>query len=164
MTDSTRLDEQVAIVTGAAQGIGRGIAFVLAGAGAKIVIGDIQDASDTAKEVRANGEQAVSMIMDTSKLDDARALVDLVRPIEERQDILFEVEDAHVDDELMVGRPVAHRLTLQQACRVIFVGSPDPDEFIEQFAVLEDYVFCCVRYGGVSSRGRRFFGRRYAFA
>ncbi|ETW92361.1 MAG: hypothetical protein ETSY2_53635 [Candidatus Entotheonella gemina] len=44
MTDSTRLDGEVAIVTGAAQGIGRGIALVLAEAGAKVAIGDIQDA------------------------------------------------------------------------------------------------------------------------
>ena len=42
MTDSTRVDGQVAIVTGAAQGIGRGIANVLSKAGANIVIGDIQ--------------------------------------------------------------------------------------------------------------------------
>lgn len=38
MPDSRRLDDQVAIVTGAAQGIGRGIALVLAGAGARVVI------------------------------------------------------------------------------------------------------------------------------
>ena len=51
MSDAHKLADQVAIVTGAAQGIGRGIASVLAAAGARIVIGDIQDASDTAHDV-----------------------------------------------------------------------------------------------------------------
>ena len=37
MAETHRLDGQVAIVTGAAQGIGRGIALVLSEAGAKIV-------------------------------------------------------------------------------------------------------------------------------
>ena len=55
MTDSSRLDGQVAIVTGAAQGIGRGIALVLAEAGAAIVIGDIQDASATVDENQTIG-------------------------------------------------------------------------------------------------------------
>ena len=39
MSDTRRLDGQVAIVTGGAQGLGRRIALVLAEAGAKIVIG-----------------------------------------------------------------------------------------------------------------------------
>ena len=47
MAADLRLDGQVAIVTGAAQGIGKGIALVLAEAGARIVIGDIQDASSS---------------------------------------------------------------------------------------------------------------------
>ena len=55
MTDPTRLDGEVAIVTGAAQGIGKGIANILAGAGAKIVIGDLQDAWATAEEIRTAG-------------------------------------------------------------------------------------------------------------
>ena len=44
MSDTRRLDGQVAIVTGGAQGLGRRIALVLAEADAKIVIGDIPDA------------------------------------------------------------------------------------------------------------------------
>ena len=55
MTDPHRLDGQVAIITGAAQGIGKGIALVLAEAGAKIVIGDLQDASGTVDEIQAAG-------------------------------------------------------------------------------------------------------------
>ena len=77
MTASTRLDGEVAIVTGAAQGIGRGIANVLAEAGAKIVIGDLQNASSTVEEIRGNGGDVVSIVMDTSSSDDAHALVEL---------------------------------------------------------------------------------------
>ena len=96
MTDPSRLDGQVAIVTGACQGIGRGIAGVLAEAGAKIVIGDIQDASSTVNEIRDDGGEAVTMIMDTSSPDDARALVELALSEHGRLDIL--VNNAAIDD------------------------------------------------------------------
>ena len=95
MADSTRLDGEVAIVTGAAQGIGRGIALVLAEAGAKIVIGDIQDSSSTVEELRANGADAVSIVMDTSSPEQARGLVDLALREYGRLDIL--VNDAAID-------------------------------------------------------------------
>ena len=95
MVDSMRLDGQVAIVTGAAQGIGKGIALVLSEAGAKIVIGDIQDSSSTVKEIEGNGGRAVSMIMDTSNSDDARALVELALKEFGQLDIL--VNDAAID-------------------------------------------------------------------
>ena len=95
MAESFRLDGQVAIVTGAAQGIGRGIALVLAEAGARIAIGDIQDATSTAEEVRSEGGQAATMIMDTSKPQDANALVDLALREYGRLDIL--VNNAGID-------------------------------------------------------------------
>ena len=44
----SRLDGQVAIVTGAAQGIGRKIAEGLAGAGARVVVADVQAADEVA--------------------------------------------------------------------------------------------------------------------
>jgi 3-oxoacyl-[acyl-carrier protein] reductase len=95
MFDEHRLDGQVAIVTGAAQGIGRGIALVLAEAGARIVIGDIQDASGTVQEIRAAGGQAVSTIADISKPADDRVLVNLALTTYDRLDIL--VNNAAID-------------------------------------------------------------------
>jgi len=95
MTDSTRLDGQVAIVTGAAQGIGRGIALVLSEAGAAIVIGDIQDASSTVREICSKGGRAISMIMDISSPKDAHSLVDFAIKEFDQLDIL--VNNAGID-------------------------------------------------------------------
>ena len=92
------LDGQVAIVTGAAQGIGRGIALVLAEAGASVVIGDIQDAGSTSEEIRKGGGEAATMVMDTSKPEEANALVDLALSEYGRLDIL--VNNAAIDAPL----------------------------------------------------------------
>ena len=75
MSDIRRLDGQVAIVTGGAQGLSRRIALVLAEAGAKIVIGDIQDASDTVQDIRSGDGQALSLVADTAKPEDDDKLV-----------------------------------------------------------------------------------------
>jgi 3-oxoacyl-[acyl-carrier protein] reductase len=93
--DVHRIDGQVAIVTGAAQGIGRGIALVLAAAGARIVIGDLQDASSVVHEIRKAGSDAVSMVMDTSKPGDVEALVTEALARYGRLDIL--VNNAAID-------------------------------------------------------------------
>jgi NAD(P)-dependent dehydrogenase (short-subunit alcohol dehydrogenase family) len=95
MSHMHRLDGQVAIVTGAAQGIGRGIALVLAEAGATIVIGDIQDASATVQEIRAAGGQALSIISDISQPGDVESLVDLALTEYGSLDIL--VNNAAID-------------------------------------------------------------------
>ncbi|MDA0769229.1 MAG: SDR family NAD(P)-dependent oxidoreductase [Chloroflexi bacterium] len=96
MTDSTRLDGQVAIVTGAAQGIGRGIAVVLAEAGASIVIGDLRSADATLEQIKAAGGNAVSRIMDTSNPAHADAIVSMALADFGRLDIL--VNNAGLDE------------------------------------------------------------------
>ena len=105
--DSTRIDGEVAIVTGAAQGIGRGIAVGLAAAGARIVIGDLQDAKGTVEEIRSRGGEAVAVVMDTSSPADDRGLVN--RAVEEfgRLDIL--VNNAGID------APPGHAWDLSEA-------------------------------------------------
>jgi 3-oxoacyl-[acyl-carrier protein] reductase len=95
MPNDFHLDGQVAIVTGAAQGIGKGITLVLAEAGASIVIGDLQDASATVKEIQSFGGKAVSTIMDVSRPKDADALVALALREYGRLDIL--VNNAGID-------------------------------------------------------------------
>ena len=95
MNEDHRLDGQTAIVTGAAQGIGRGIALVLSEAGANIVIGDIQDASDTVRQVQQNGGRATAMLMDTAIPADAEALVQLALTEFGRLDVL--VNNAGID-------------------------------------------------------------------
>ena len=95
MRDATPLREQVAIVTGAAQGIGRGIALVLADAGADLVIGDRQDATPVVREIEAAGGRAVSMVMDVSRPDEANALVDFALRRRGRLDVL--VNNAGID-------------------------------------------------------------------
>jgi len=95
MPNDFRLDGHVAIVTGAAQGIGKGIALVLAEAGASIVIGDLQDAKGTVKEITSVGGKAVSTVMDVSRSRDADALVALAMKEFGRLDIL--VNNAGID-------------------------------------------------------------------
>jgi len=75
--DPMRLDGQVAVVTGAAQGIGRAIAQALARAGARVVIGDLQDSGAVVESIRATGGEAAALVMDASIRADADALMEL---------------------------------------------------------------------------------------
>jgi 3-hydroxybutyrate dehydrogenase len=63
-----KLKDKSAIVTGAASGIGKDIALVYAGEGAKVAIADLNlDAANaTAAEIRAAGGQAMGVAMDVT--------------------------------------------------------------------------------------------------
>jgi 2-hydroxycyclohexanecarboxyl-CoA dehydrogenase len=76
----TRLTDKVAIVTGAAQGIGRAIASRLADEGARVALADIQfdSAERAASEIRAGGGSAIAVALDVTRLDDAIAAADRV--------------------------------------------------------------------------------------
>ena len=57
---------QNALVTGAARGIGAGIAKALAAAGANVVVNDIRDPKETVDACLATGRKAMSAVVDIS--------------------------------------------------------------------------------------------------
>ncbi len=71
------LTGQIALVTGAARGLGRAISLALANAGAHIALGlrDIQADSGLAAEIEALGCRALPLQMDVSCLGDVRKAV-----------------------------------------------------------------------------------------
>jgi NAD(P)-dependent dehydrogenase (short-subunit alcohol dehydrogenase family) len=85
-----RLDGQVALVTGAARGLGRAIALALADAGADVALGlrRADSAPDLAAEIEALGRQALPVAMDVTELDQITAAVDAVVARFGRLDIL----------------------------------------------------------------------------
>jgi len=71
-----QLKDKVAIVTGAARGLGRAYAEALAKEGAAVVAGDVRDCADTVKAIREAGGRALGVSLDVAKLDSCKATAD----------------------------------------------------------------------------------------
>lgn len=75
------LRNKAAIVTGGAKGIGQGIAYRLAEAGASVLVADVDEAAaqQAAQELAAKGWQAESIRVDVSNEDDVKRMIDTCR-------------------------------------------------------------------------------------
>ena len=71
------LDGKVAIVTGAATGIGRATARLFAQAGARLILADVRgdELERTVAEVRAAGGDAIAQTADLARPEDCAAVV-----------------------------------------------------------------------------------------
>jgi NAD(P)-dependent dehydrogenase (short-subunit alcohol dehydrogenase family) len=86
-----RLDDKVALVTGAGRGIGRAMAVRLAHEGAQVVAADIEArlADDTTAHVAALGRQSLALHVDVSRRADIERMVQRSVDVLGRIDILM---------------------------------------------------------------------------
>ena len=133
------LDGQVAIVTGAGQGIGKAIALRLAKEGANIAIIDVNEktANDTAKAVRRLDRQSSVSVADVSKSGQVESAINSVAAEFRRIDIL--VNNAGIEK------------------RAPFLEIT-PDEWQQQLDVnLSGTFYCC--QSGARQMAKRKYGR-----
>jgi 3-oxoacyl-[acyl-carrier protein] reductase len=100
--EAFRLHGRVAIVTGAASGIGAAIAEVLAAAGARVALADVDraGAETVAQGIRAGGAEALVFACDVAKRSEVDALVAAVHAAFGRLDVLCNVAGVPSDGPL----------------------------------------------------------------
>jgi len=112
----SRLNGRVAVVSGAAGGIGRAAAIRLAAEGAKIEVLDIKDASAVVEEIRSAGAEAFAQLCDVTNEKQIAAAVQAMDKRHGLVDIL--VNNAG----LLSGRTPWHQLTYEEMNRFVQVN------------------------------------------
>jgi NAD(P)-dependent dehydrogenase (short-subunit alcohol dehydrogenase family) len=101
-----RLDNKIALVTGAAQGNGKGIAKRLAEEGATVVLTDVSEkVHETAKELKAPGLKVVGMKMDVTKSSEVNQTVKKVLEEYGKIDILVNNAGVYPDEPPIYDMP-----------------------------------------------------------
>ena len=140
-----RLKDKVAIVTGAASGIGKEIAIVFAREGAKVAIADLDQkaAEATAREIDATGKRVVGVAMDVTneqQVDDGTAKVvetfgtldvlvsnagiQIVAPLVDFEFAKWKrLMAIHLDGAFLTTRAALRQMYKQKSGSVIYMGS-----------------------------------------
>jgi 3-hydroxybutyrate dehydrogenase len=140
-----RLQDKVAIVTGAASGIGKGIATLFAREGAKVAIADLNQkaAEAVARELDATGKRAIGVGMDvtderqvdagTAKVIEAFGALDvlisnagiqIVAPLVEFEFAKWkQLLAIHLDGAFLTTRAALRQMYKQNSGSVIYMGS-----------------------------------------
>ena len=100
--DDLNVEGKIALLTGAARGIGRACALALAEAGADIALGLRDEKSDSGliKEIEALGRKTLPLQMDVSKMDEIFSAIEKIKLHFGRLDIL--VNNAGVAPENLI--------------------------------------------------------------
>lgn len=116
-----KLEDMVVLVTGGGGGLGKATCQVLAGAGAKVIIGEIRAlyAKTAAEEINKTGGKAEAIELDVGNWDDAKRLVDYVADKYGGLDAL--VNNAGID----ITKPI-EELTIEEWDEVIRVNLRGP--------------------------------------
>ena len=140
-----RLADKVAVITGAASGIGKEIALIFAREGAKIAIADLDQkaAEATAREIDASGKRAMGVAMDVANEDQVEAGLAKVIKTFDAIDILvsnagiqivaplvdFEFAkwkkllSIHLDGAFLTTRAALRQMYKQNSGSIIYMGS-----------------------------------------
>jgi 3-hydroxybutyrate dehydrogenase len=140
-----RLKDKVAVVTGAASGIGKEIALIFAREGAKIAIADLDEkaAETAARQIDAGGKRAIGVAMDVADEDQVEAGIAKVIKTFGAIDILVsnagiqivaplvEFEFAkwkkllaiHLDGAFLTTRAALRQMYKQNSGTIIYMGS-----------------------------------------
>ena len=140
-----RLKDKVAVVTGAASGIGKEIAIIFAREGAKVAIADLdQKAADaTAREIDSTGKRAIGVAMDVTneqQVDDGTAKVvetfgaldvlvsnagiQIVAPLVDFEFAKWKrLMAIHLDGAFLTTRAALRQMYKQNSGSIIYMGS-----------------------------------------
>jgi 3-hydroxybutyrate dehydrogenase len=118
--------DKVAVITGAASGIGKEIAIIFFREGAKIAIADLNlEAADaTAKELDPTGARAVGVGMDVSNEAEVDAGIQIVAPLVDFEFAKWKKLLAiHLDGAFLTTRAALRQMYKQKSGSIIYMGS-----------------------------------------